>query len=61
MEDALTALPAAYTSGDNHSGMEDSTQSKFSGPSDNESEHSNYVAARDVEIALKEQKTFVSE
>ncbi len=33
--------------------MEDSAQSKFSGPSDNKSDHSDDVASGDVESALK--------
>ena len=61
MEDALKALRAAYSSGDSNSGMEDSAQSKFSGPSDNESDHSDDVAVGDVESAPKKQKTFGSE
>ena len=49
----------AYSS--SNSGMEDSAQSTMSGPSDNESDHSDDVAAGDVESAPKKQLTFASE
>ncbi len=57
----MAALRAAYFSGDSDSGMEDSAQSKCSGPSDNESDHSDDVAAGDVESVPKKQITFGSE
>jgi hypothetical protein len=55
----VTALRAAY--GDSNAGMEDSAQSKFLGPNENEFDHSDDVDARDVESAPKKRKPFGSE